>query len=73
MAVITCEPTSFPIPHHCFVCGEQVDFPYIFWQGAGEQGIALHTHCAEYLGLNILNDYLESQKHPTARRKSHVK
>ena len=73
MAVIKNEPTTFPMPQNCFVCGNQVNVPCIFWQGTDGHGITLHFTCAEYLGLNILNDYLESQKYLATEKESHVR
>jgi len=58
MAVIREQANTFPEQSQCFLCGEPIDIPYIFWQGGNGEAIVLHSECAEYLGINLLSDYL---------------
>ncbi len=60
MAIIKNDTDTFPKSGYCFMCGEPVVIaPYIFWQGGNGEGIALHPDCAEYLGINLLDEFLK--------------
>ena len=62
MVLITTEKNTSPTVGYCFLCGELVEnVPYIFWEGCNGKAISLHPECAEYLGINILSDFLAYQ------------
>lgn len=46
----------------CFLCGEKLTFPYVYWNGShgdikGQaKGISLHAGCARHLAVAITKD-----------------
>ena len=56
--LVTEKPNTFQTRDNCFICGELLIFPFVFWQGTDGESISLHPNCAEYLSINLLSDFL---------------
>jgi hypothetical protein len=48
------------IDDDCFVCGEKLTLPYVYWHGSGGdnkgKSISLHHQCARHLAKGITQD-----------------
>jgi hypothetical protein len=54
---------AMDVQDDCFVCGNKLGFPYIYWHGSGDdrcaKGISLHPACAVSFSKGILRDAAE--------------
>ena len=47
-----------PLPTSCFLCGDKLTIPFIFWSGQGCD-IGLHVKCAAKLSVALQRDVME--------------